>query len=681
MIFKYSLFGILFFILLTQILSLFPNWDLKKSSVDLLSGKDSIIIPIPSQNDFGGNAQIHKEIKKENNKITIRNKLYISDTYIQDVDWEGIESSYDYNEVKYICPKGKFHLHIYSNNKLTEKKPKEFNCNDGWDLSCYKNSDYLYLFYRNKCQRVHAIKFTDSNYDQKRDYLNGMYDYKWTTSNIGDNEYPMKYIGISDGNIQLKGTKCILNDNLDRSDVDSKIIIKAKKYSYAFFDNKNDYFYFMTYNSVYDFQSGYYNDTEEIAYDSLKNLNIIYNLINPLEFIEEVSIDYIKFINGTKYAYYKIDNNKDGTTYHGIIDILLNKVIFNTNEEIKKFIPYLNNSILALTSDSLYKICAISDPNGACIDSCPGNLVISTFNKNYCGECDGILFKPNDICIEECDARLYYQNENECGLCKDINNEDKYKLINSTGCNKNTCPNGSIFYNEDLYLCICDKGNNFYFDGEKCKQGKCHRYCEKCTSYSDKDDDQNCLSCNRSYNLVLEENNCKKSCSKGYFETDKKTCDKCNKSCKTCVQNPNNCSSCEDKKFLDQNNNCSNCSDICEKCSGFADNCQSCNKDSEYKYLLKSNHTCVNICPNDTIIDDKNFICIEPNSSHIDPSGGDNNTKQPNFILWSFIILMLIFIFIISICICKKYCNKKTDNNNLIDNINNELEEKESINN
>ena len=92
MIIKRFIFGISLFQLIAQIISIFPNWDLKKSSVDLLSENNSIIIKIPKQYDFGGNAQIYKEIKKENNKITVTNKLYIDGQYIKNVDWEGIES-------------------------------------------------------------------------------------------------------------------------------------------------------------------------------------------------------------------------------------------------------------------------------------------------------------------------------------------------------------------------------------------------------------------------------------------------------------------------------------------------------------------------------------------------------------------------------------------------------------
>ena len=42
--------------------------------------------------------------------------------------------------------------------------------------------------------------------------------------------------------------------------------------------------------------------------------------------------------------------------YHGVLDITLNKVIFNTNENIDIFIPYSSNSMLAITKEFAYRI-------------------------------------------------------------------------------------------------------------------------------------------------------------------------------------------------------------------------------------------------------------------------------------------------------------------------------------
>ena len=71
----------------------------------------------------------------------------------------------------------------------------------------------------------------------------------------------------------------------------------------------------------------------------------------------------MKFILYTKYVYYTIYNNKTEEMYHGVLDITLNKIIFNTNEDIDIFIPYSSNSMLAITKESAYRICFIKDNN------------------------------------------------------------------------------------------------------------------------------------------------------------------------------------------------------------------------------------------------------------------------------------------------------------------------------
>jgi hypothetical protein len=93
-----------------------------------------------------------------------------------------------------------------------------------------------------------------------------------------------------------------------------------------------------------------------------------------------------------------------------LLNIILNKVIFNPNKTILQFFPYLDNSMVAITSETSYKICPISNSSGNCISSCPSNnLIISTFNKNYCGTCENIIFTPNNICVDYCGETIYYK--------------------------------------------------------------------------------------------------------------------------------------------------------------------------------------------------------------------------------------------------------------------------------
>ena len=104
----------------------------------------------------------------------------------------------------------------------------------------------------------------------------------------------------------------------------------------------------------------------------------------------------MKFIRNTKYVYYTIYNIEKETYYYGIIDIILNKVIFNTDEKINSFKPYNSNSMLAITENSAYKICFLSNNTG-CINSCSsGNIFIDSYGPNFCGtKCPNYILIPN----------------------------------------------------------------------------------------------------------------------------------------------------------------------------------------------------------------------------------------------------------------------------------------------
>ena len=140
--------------------------------------------------------------------------------------------------------------------------------------------------------------------------------------------------------ITLKGLLFIIKG------VDGEVIVeekseakflKTKSYSNSFFYHKNEHFFFVTYNNISDFLSGFYNEANEISFDQISYIKAIINTLPPLEFFEDFNIEYIKFIQNTQYLYYKIVNNEKDVTYHGIIDIEENKVIFNTDEEIIRF--------------------------------------------------------------------------------------------------------------------------------------------------------------------------------------------------------------------------------------------------------------------------------------------------------------------------------------------------------
>ena len=105
--------------------------------------------------------------------------------------------------------------------------------------------------------------------------------------------------------------------------------------------------------------------------------------------------------------------------YYGIIDIKLNKIIFNTDEQLLEFKPYNMNSMLAITSQNAYKICPIAkDQSGwlECEEQCSSNgLIVDSTGRNYCGnKCKDGSFNiwPDNICIDKCDENIYNIDDN-----------------------------------------------------------------------------------------------------------------------------------------------------------------------------------------------------------------------------------------------------------------------------
>ena len=132
-------------------------------------------------------------------------------------------------------------------------------------------------------------------------------------------------------------------------------------------------------NNFSDFLIGYINN---IVYTA--ELNPTNHTNSPLQsFKNNTTIQEIHFIEGTKFVYYNI--TEENTTYYGIIDILSNKTIFNTNESIEYFKPLSNSSMLAITNTSAFEICVIRK-NGKCIYECDENesFEINTKGANYC---------------------------------------------------------------------------------------------------------------------------------------------------------------------------------------------------------------------------------------------------------------------------------------------------------
>ena len=304
---------------------------------------------------------------------------------------------------------------------------------------------------------------------------------------------------------------------------------------------------------------------------------MVINTQSPFNFLEELEIKEINFILGNKYVYYKLKNKNSDKYYHGILDIELNQIIFNTNETINVFIPFDNKSMLAITPETAYRICIYK--NGTeCTDYCPEGYKID-IKGSRCGiSCspDQIKLMPEEICSNNCETSIKIINNQECGLCEYFYPERPFKFINGNNC-LSSIPEGAELYNNKSSLIKCKEG--YHFQNDSCFD--CYYTCKDCLETSMNENDQKCTKCKINY--LLEKGNCLSQCSFG-FEKVEDECHPCsNYTCKNFLTNSCNCSECNEGYYLEEHQ-CKKCSDNCKNCDNFT-KCNTCNNN----YVLENN--------------------------------------------------------------------------------------------
>ena len=516
-----KIFIVIFINLLNKIFSVVPIWDFYKSSIDLLSSDSSHPYSIN-----GFNCQISKKIEKNSGEITYKKYLNFGGNDKGEVDFEDATyfSSTVFGVNNVICPRGKFHPYEYGTDNNVNSL--SFTGGGDWDLKCFGHSNgWFYIFYlNNKKDNLFAFKNSNTKIKQTTYFGNELYDFilqdGYSTEN--DHGFPLAIIyWDSSGYITLRGAYLIMNSNqnfINKKDRDgmTKDLISAKNYSQAYFTSDYNFHYF-TYNDVSDFLGGYSTSpVNSNDYSDVSNVQITNHNFSPIEFLNEVEINYIKFISGTKYAYYEINDNNSGKKYHGIMDIEKNKVLFNTDEDIKTFVPYSNSEMLAITAKSAYKICIFKN-NDQCSETCDDNKnLILDIDGNKCdsnNDCNEgkIKLMPNNICVYEsfCDLKIFIKNETHCGLCKEFYPDTTpYKLYNTTGC-ISSIPSNSISYNSNTHLKIYKCKELFHpFDNNRCVPDFCYEKCLECYEASNDENDQKCLTCKEGYYLDQNNNNC-----------------------------------------------------------------------------------------------------------------------------------------------------------------------------
>ena len=637
-----------FFQLIKISFSIVPLWNFELSSQNLITDNDNYFEGQIYGTQVGNYKLKIKVSKNENGMIKTEKTLYLDENEITGMDYDEIESVYKNNNNNYfVCPKGKFNVYFYNFNDPSKNKilqDGELEDKNNWDLKCFyqPNAKLLFISYLNSQNKYYEYILDEEKFKNSMKLYNGIFAFKWQLSPTSGSKIPM-YAVIKSGQefvikylfIDVQEGQSFGPDG-DSGKTWKNIPLKLKYL--AFFRNDESTCYFINYNDANDFQSGYSNKQLDINNFDEKDITI--NNDSPFKFVDKITINEIQFIYGTQYVYYNITNIDKGKFYYGIIDIKLNKIIFNTDEYFIEFKPFSSNAMYAKTKNSAYKICTISK-GYTCLDKCSSDddLIIDSMLYNNCGgQCSSLILEPDKICVDKCNENYLIKESNKCLLCKDKNKNYKFKLINfneSIDCLAKM-PNNSEYINENFYLVACKEG----FD-------------------------------------LFEDNNCVKSCSNGHYE-ENQICKKCDINCQTCENTSNNCTSCKFGEYLDKIKfTCNNCSENCETCSNGEEdgvkNCLTCKKNTDFKYLY--NKTCLVKCPNGTIVS-KDECILEKKEQN---SNEDKKEKKKKTLVTLFMVLTVILLLSIIIWFFKNVCYiPKKNDENIINEINTELENKES---
>ena len=655
-------------------LTIVPIWSFKNSAIEFMGSQSTYEqIMIEKELSDGIYVKFYKKFSRAQN-IMKQNFLQFYKRYSniileKFVQYEDIDFVHMYNStIFFICPKGRFHLLYINNGTINTMIPEPFNSLKEWELKCYYQPEFNQIFVAylnhedNNAKSIYQFNIETSQFTTSFYKMGiGLYDFKWTQTKDKKGAYPMFAFYKYTNAIYLRLFDFrISQDSFEVDEVLWSSVFSGLKSKYnLYFNSENGNFYFINYNNIYDFETGYSEEYTQINETNYQNVKATVNKASPFEFVDDVVIEEVKFITYTKYAYYKLLNKNKNIYYHGIIDVTLNKIIFNTDEDIKQFIPFSKNSMLAMTEKRAYKICSIYN-NVNCMDSCiSGTTLVLDIDRNICkasNTCSNYILKPDNICTRSCDLNIFTNNSNnECGLCKDIDEDNPYKIINSSNCS-NSQPIGTEYYNENLKLLIC--ANGYILQNDSCVSKNCYQNCEDCLEASTDETNQKCLLCKEGFFLL--ESNCIEQCPEKYFSSDKK-CFKCNEECQTCDRNADDCTSCY-KGYYINNGNCIKCHKNCVSCSDGEingnENCLSCNNNT---YLIDApglNKNCVDSCPENTVLDESKTRCVEhkPNTS-----GNNKNNLNSALLILAIVLLSIIVIGIIVYCIRRSLKRKKAE--------------------
>ena len=561
---------ILFLIVILDVFGETPTWDFTNSVIDLLAQSNPYSYEIDKRCGWYDSCDLLKKtIKKSGSTIEMKNHftMYTENNgnpneikFEDDVDYESVESFYlnidGQADTPLVCPRGNFnpiklwknednsygHYQIpwFNNNWLNTKKDlKCYYHRAGAFLVYYLLNGQYYLLEARKDSEGNNYLLENSKYKFGNEF-DEIYDFKLmnrdtkTGGSVWDTNYPFMALVKKNNYLQLVTAKYNFGYDNQYTFDNNKQLLQIKAHTRAYFNNfhYNNSFFFFTYNTVHDFQSGYstvcVDNTKHADYTNLNNVQYKTNSTSPFDFTDEVEIEQMEIMYNNNFVYYKIRNTVTNKYYHGILDIKINRIVWNTDKTVKTFIPYIRtrsagdqgtyeyaDSMLVITEDSAYRVCAYNY-NNDCVEECPSGtkIVIDTDGTKCVGSWESscnnpkVTLVPEGICIKQaqCNTATYKLTYDQCILCRDLYNDKRYRFIGGTDCLDSNIlsSEGVVLSDTKFYLLECDNG--YQLENDNCVP-HCYSTCLRCTYYSTNKNDQKCKSCIDGFYLD-NDNNC-----------------------------------------------------------------------------------------------------------------------------------------------------------------------------
>lgn len=566
-----------------------PTWDISKVGENKMTSS-TIKYRIYINTWYEITLEMYRVLTKTGTGITKKNIVYMygkdeGKVNEREVEFDSVGSFYHLNKRYYICPRGNYHLYDYTGGGYV--KPNNFNSNSDFDFRCmyHEKTAIFFAFYtmngKNSMYAVYIGNGADINtLALKQTIKDNLYDYKLSGGKT-DNKYYMIALTKDSPDLKLHSIETFLEETSQKINiVGTKDVAPGRNYMRATFRSndtayRNDFFY-ITYNDLTSVTSGYTSKTTNY-YGDLSNVKVEKNSTAAhFEFFEDLEIQEMKFMLNNRFVYYKLKlkGSSSTTKYYGIFDTKLNKIVFNTDQSLLYFIPDSETSMLAVTKDKAYKICAIKS-NGDCVDYCSNKYYFDT-EGNSCSSSDScpngkVLLVPSGVCHNKCDTKFYILKNGLCGLCKFFNpGGAEFKLIDGTKCLTTSEYDQTTMelYNNNLRLLKCKSG--YSLKDNKCVSDiVCPPNCEECKSSTE------CTSCKEEF--YLDDTNCLEHCSsrRGLDPTGKKCINCDDNACDQFKTDSCECINCKENYFI-SNKKCQSCDQNCKDCSIKADNCTSC---------------------------------------------------------------------------------------------------------